>query len=194
VDLTGTGADGDTDALRVATAVAGAVTAARDLVNTPPNDLYPETFAARARALAEAAGVTVEVLDDAALAEGGFGGVLGVGQGSSRTPRLVRLSYAGRSAPRRRVALVGKGITFDTGGISIKPAAGMEQMTSDMAGRRPSSRRPCSRAPGAAGGRDGHGARWPRTCRPTPPTGPVTCCGCTAGGPSRSSTPTPRAG
>ncbi len=134
VDLTGADADGDADALRVATAVAGAVTAARDLVNTPPNDLYPETFAARARALAEAAGVTVEVLDDAALAEGGFGGVLGVGQGSSRRPRLVRLSYAGGSAPRRKVALVGKGITFDTGGISIKPAAGMDQMTSDMAG------------------------------------------------------------
>ncbi len=134
VDLVGTGTAADADALRVATAVAEAVTTARDLVNTPPNDLYPETFAQRARALAEAAGVAVEVLDDAALAAGGFGGVLGVGQGSSRKPRLVRLSYAGGSAPRKRVALVGKGITFDTGGISIKPAAGMEQMTSDMSG------------------------------------------------------------
>jgi leucyl aminopeptidase len=125
---------GDADVLATAVAVGEAVAAARDLVNTPPNDLYPETFAARARALAEAAGITVEVLDDAALAEAGFGGVLGVGQGSSRLPRLVRLSYDGGAAPRAKVALVGKGITFDTGGISIKPAANMDHMTSDMSG------------------------------------------------------------
>ncbi|MEP6917464.1 MAG: leucyl aminopeptidase, partial [Acidobacteriota bacterium] len=97
-------------------------------------DLYPAVFADRAKALAEAAGVTVEVLDDTALAEAGFGGVLGVGQGSSRKPRLVRLSYAGGPSPRAKVALVGKGITFDTGGISIKPADGMEDMKGDMAG------------------------------------------------------------
>jgi leucyl aminopeptidase len=120
--------------LRRATAVATAVRTARDLVNTPPNDLYPESFAARAVALAEEAGLQVEVLDDAALAEGGYGGVLGVGQGSSRKPRLVRLSWAGGESPRARVALVGKGITFDTGGISIKPAANMDHMTSDMSG------------------------------------------------------------
>jgi leucyl aminopeptidase len=129
--------DGDGDAeetVRTATAVATAVRTARDLVNTPPNDLFPESFAARARELAEAAGVEVEVLDDAALAEGGYGGVLGVGQGSSRGPRLVRLRYAGGPAPRARVALIGKGITFDTGGISIKPAANMDHMTSDMGG------------------------------------------------------------
>jgi leucyl aminopeptidase len=122
------------EVLRTAAAVAEAVRTARDLVNTPPNDLYPETFAARARELAEAAGVEVEVLDDAALAEAGFGGVLGVGQGSSRKPRLVRLRWAGGPAPRAKVALVGKGITFDTGGISIKPAANMDHMTSDMGG------------------------------------------------------------
>lgn len=120
--------------LRTATAVAEAVRTARDLINTPPNDLFPETFAARATELAQAAGVTVEVLDDAALAAGGFGGVLGVGQGSSRKPRLVRLSWSGGDAPVKKVALVGKGITFDTGGISIKPAAGMDHMTSDMSG------------------------------------------------------------
>ncbi|MCO1657102.1 leucyl aminopeptidase [Pseudonocardia sp. S2-4] len=120
--------------LRRAAAVGRAVGRARDLVNTPPNDLFPESFAARAAALAEAAGVQVEVLDDAALAEGGFGGVLGVGQGSSRKPRLVRLTWSGGDAPRKKVALVGKGITFDTGGISIKPAAGMDHMTSDMSG------------------------------------------------------------
>ena len=120
--------------LRTATAVGEAVRTARDLVNTPPNDLFPESFAARAAALAEAAGVQVEVLDDAALAEAGFGGVLGVGQGSARKPRLVRLSWSGGDSPRAKVALVGKGITFDTGGISIKPAAGMDHMTSDMSG------------------------------------------------------------
>jgi leucyl aminopeptidase len=125
----------DADAvLRTAAAVGEAVGTARDLVNTPPNDLYPETFAARARELAEAAGVEVEVLDDAALAEAGFGGVLGVGQGSSRKPRLVRLRWSGGPSPRANVALVGKGITFDTGGISIKPAANMDHMTSDMSG------------------------------------------------------------
>jgi leucyl aminopeptidase len=126
-------ADAD-EALRTAPAVSEAVRTARDLVNTPPNDLYPETFAARARELAEAAGLEVEVLDDAALAEAGFGGVLGVGQGSSRKPRLVRLRWAGGPSPRAHVALVGKGITFDTGGISIKPAANMDHMTSDMSG------------------------------------------------------------
>ena len=126
-------ADAD-EVLRTAAAVSEAVRTARDLVNTPPNDLYPETFAARARELAEAAGLEVEVLDDAALAEGGFGGVLGVGQGSSRKPRLVRLRWAGGPSPRAKVALVGKGITFDTGGISIKPAANMDHMTSDMSG------------------------------------------------------------
>jgi leucyl aminopeptidase len=78
-------------------------------------------------------GVSVEVLDEHQLAEGGYGGVLGVGGGSSRPPRLVRLTYSPAS-PSKKVALVGKGITFDTGGISIKPAANMDHMTSDMSG------------------------------------------------------------
>ena len=120
--------------LRTATAVAQAVRTARDLVNTPPNDLFPESFAARAQELAEAAGLEVELLDEKALAEGGYGGVLGVGQGSSRKPRLVQLRYDGGTTPRAKVALIGKGITFDTGGISIKPAANMDHMTSDMSG------------------------------------------------------------
>ena len=127
--------DADAEAVvRTATAVAEAVGTARDLVNTPPNDLFPESFAARAAELAEGTGLEVEVLDDAALAEAGYGGVLGVGQGSSRKPRLVRLRWSGGSAPRATVALVGKGITFDTGGISIKPAPNMDHMTSDMSG------------------------------------------------------------
>ncbi|MBB1019240.1 leucyl aminopeptidase, partial [Dietzia sp. DQ11-71] len=106
---------------------------ARDLVNTPPNLLFPGSFADRAAELARGAGLEVEVLDEAALTEGGYGGILAVGGGSSRGPRLVRLTHRGAEG-RPTVALVGKGITFDTGGISIKPAAGMEQMTMDMGG------------------------------------------------------------
>ncbi|MFI7674371.1 leucyl aminopeptidase [Actinophytocola sp. NPDC049390] len=119
--------------LKAATAIAEAVCTARDLVNTPPNDLFPASFAERAAALGKAAGVEVEILDEKALRKGGFGGVLGVGMGSSRPPRVVRMSWKGPKA-RKKVALVGKGITFDTGGISIKPAANMDEMTSDMSG------------------------------------------------------------
>jgi leucyl aminopeptidase len=118
-----------------ATAIATAVATARDLVNTPPSHLYPAEFAKRAKALGEATGLEVEVLDDKALAKDGYGGVIGVGKGSSRPPRLVRLAHRGaKSKKAKKVALVGKGITFDTGGISIKPAANMHHMTSDMGG------------------------------------------------------------
>lgn len=119
--------------LKAATAVATAVVTARDLVNTAPNDLYPASFAERAKKLAEEAGLSVEVLDERQLKRKGYGGILGVGGGSSRQPRLVRLHYK-PSKPKAKVALVGKGITFDTGGISLKPAAKMQEMTSDMAG------------------------------------------------------------
>ena len=120
-------------------AVATAVATARDLVNTPPSHLYPAEFAKRAKALGESVGLEVEVLDDKALQKGGYGGVVGVGQGSSRLPRLVRLIHRGSQLAKKpkqakKVALVGKGITFDTGGISIKPAASMHHMTSDMGG------------------------------------------------------------
>ena len=121
---------GEAELIRAAL-VAEAVATARDFVNTPPSHLYPAEFAARAETLGLAAGLDVEVLDEQALEAQGYGGVLGVGKGSSRPPRLVRLSYNGGD---KKVALVGKGITFDTGGISIKPAANMENMTSDMAG------------------------------------------------------------
>ncbi|WP_024876110.1 leucyl aminopeptidase [Saccharomonospora piscinae] len=119
--------------LKAAGAIAEAVIAARDLVNTPPNDLFPASFADRARELAGAEGLDIEVLDEKALKRKGFGGILGVGGGSSRQPRLLRVAYRGAKA-KKSVALVGKGITFDTGGISLKPAAGMDDMTSDMAG------------------------------------------------------------
>ena len=113
--------------------VVAAVHLARDWVNTAPLDLPPAAFAAAAVAAAREAGVAVEVLDEKALAKGGYGGILGVGQGSSRPPRLVRLTYrAGRG--KRHLALVGKGITFDSGGLSLKPPAAMEWMKSDMGG------------------------------------------------------------
>ncbi|CRK55662.1 Cytosol aminopeptidase PepA [Alloactinosynnema sp. L-07] len=136
IDLTGPaeGAAKDHRAtLKAATAIAEAVATARDFVNTPPNDLYPASFAEKAAELAKGTGVDVEILDEKALRKGGFGGILGVGVGSTRLPRLVRLTYKGPKA-KKKVALVGKGITFDTGGISIKPSANMEQMTSDMSG------------------------------------------------------------
>ncbi len=108
----------------------------RDLVNTPPNFLYPETFAdsVRARIASTKAKVQVVVHDEDDLAEMGCGGIIGVGQGSARPPRIVELHYrpSRKSAPS--VALVGKGITFDTGGVCIKPAAGMLTMKCDMAG------------------------------------------------------------
>jgi leucyl aminopeptidase len=122
------------DAVR-GTNVATAVATARDFVNTPPSHLFPDEFAKRARALGESVGLRVEVLDEKALEKGGYGGIVGVGKGSSRPPRLVRLTHAGgKSKKAKKVALVGKGITFDTGGISIKPAANMHHMTSDMGG------------------------------------------------------------
>jgi leucyl aminopeptidase len=117
-----------------AAAIATAVATARDLVNTPPSHLFPDEFAKRAKALGTAAGLEVEVLDDKALAKAGYGGVIGVGKGSSRPPRLVRIAHRGKKRGGKTVALVGKGITFDTGGISIKPAANMHHMTSDMGG------------------------------------------------------------
>ena len=122
-----------------AAAVATAVATARDFVNTPPSHLFPAEFAKRAEALGEAVGLEVEVLDDKALQKAGYGGVIGVGKGSSRPPRLVRLTHHGSKLSKKpkqakKVALIGKGITFDTGGISIKPAASMHYMTSDMGG------------------------------------------------------------
>lgn len=122
-----------TAAVRRAEIGAAAVAFARNLVNSAPNDLYPAEFAGRAKGAAEQAGLDVQVLDEKALAAGGFGGLLAVGGGSTRPPRLVRISYT-PAQPRAKVALVGKGITFDSGGLSIKPSAKMDQMTSDMSG------------------------------------------------------------
>jgi leucyl aminopeptidase len=121
-----------------AAAVVTAIHQVRDLVNMPPSDLYPETLAAAAVELAEGLPVEVEVLDVAALEAGGYGGILGVGLGSSRGPRLavVRYSPAPSLADRTtaHLALVGKGITFDSGGLSLKPAVSMVGMKYDMTG------------------------------------------------------------
>jgi len=114
--------------------VAKAVRLARDLVNTPPSDLHPVELAEVARTHAGGAGVDVEVLEGKALAKGNFGGIIGVGQGSANGPRLVHLSYKGGKGSSTKVALVGKGITFDSGGLSLKPPTGMEEMKSDMGG------------------------------------------------------------
>lgn len=125
--------EGADAALGRARVVAEAVVVVRDLVNTPPNELYPDSFAARARELAADAPVELQEWDVPALQEGGFGGILGVGQGSSRPPRLVAVRYAPEGATQH-LALVGKGITFDSGGLSLKPAASMVGMKYDMTG------------------------------------------------------------
>ena len=122
-----------TDVVTRAGLVAGAVHTVRDLVNTPPSDLYPETFAAAAIDLADGAPVDVTILGAKELAEGGFGGIIGVGQGSIRGPRLVKVEYSPVGA-KKHVALVGKGITFDSGGLSLKPPASMVGMKYDMTG------------------------------------------------------------
>ncbi len=112
---------------------AAAVHAVRDLVNAPPSDLYPESFSAAVVSLAENLPVEVEVLGEEELRAGGFGGIIGVGAGSTRGPRLVKLSYSPSTA-RTHLALVGKGITFDSGGLSLKPPTGMVGMKYDMTG------------------------------------------------------------
>jgi leucyl aminopeptidase len=125
---------GDTaEAADRARVLADAMTLVRDLVNTGPSDLYPSTFAAEAERVAGAAGLDIEVLDEKALAEGGYGGLTGVGQGSVHPPRLVRLAYTHPDAAKT-VVLAGKGITFDSGGLSLKPPKSMEAMKSDMSG------------------------------------------------------------
>ncbi len=120
-------------ALHRAGVLADAVALVKDLVNAPPNDQPPAVLADRAVEAAEAAGATVKVWDEQALEADGFGGILGVGQGSVRPPRLVRVGWQPDGATES-VALVGKGITFDSGGLSLKPGASMVGMKYDMTG------------------------------------------------------------
>ncbi|MEV0472302.1 leucyl aminopeptidase [Streptomyces prunicolor] len=120
-------------AVERALAVTEELNRARDLINTPPNDLDPEAFAAVAQTAAKEHGIKVEVLDEKALEKGGYGGILGVGAGSAAGPRLVKLSYTHADATKH-LAFVGKGITYDSGGISLKPAGHNETMKCDMSG------------------------------------------------------------
>ena len=106
----------------------------RTLVTEPANVIYPESFIERVRAALDGTGVTIDVLDEKQMAKLGMHALLGVGRGSVRPPRLLVMRWNGGTPGAKPVALVGKGITFDTGGISIKPAAGMEAMKWDMGG------------------------------------------------------------
>jgi leucyl aminopeptidase len=122
-------------AIRVAEAMAAGANFARDLVNEPPNTLNPAELANRARAMAAETGLTVEVFEPEELERRGMGAILAVGRGSENPPRLIALHYHGDAGHRHpTLGLVGKGITFDTGGISIKPGADMHIMKSDMGG------------------------------------------------------------
>lgn len=120
-------------AVERAQVLAAEVSRARDLINTPSNDLTPAVFAERAQAAAKEHGLKFEVLDEKALAKGGYGGLIGVGQGSVNPPRLVRLSWTHPKA-KKSLAFIGKGITYDSGGISLKPAGHNETMKCDMSG------------------------------------------------------------
>jgi leucyl aminopeptidase len=114
--------------------LADAVNLTRRLVNEPPSDMYPESFAAEAARVAEESGIKIEVWDQARLEAERCGALLAVARGSDREPRLVILRYNGGPANQPPLALVGKGVTFDSGGLSIKPTDGMKTMKCDMAG------------------------------------------------------------
>lgn len=115
-------------------AVAIGVEFTRELVTEPANTIYPESFVARCRERMEGTGLELRVLDEAQMAEAGMHSLLGVSLGSARPPRLLVIEWKGGEAGSPPVAFVGKGVTFDTGGISLKPAAGMEDMKFDMGG------------------------------------------------------------
>jgi leucyl aminopeptidase len=115
-------------------AVADGIFLARDLVNEPPNVLYPAEFARRARTQLSRLGVKVEILGEAEMKKQGFGALLGVGQGSARESQLVVMQWNGGKKSGKPIALVGKGVCFDSGGLSIKVGAGMQGMKGDMAG------------------------------------------------------------
>jgi leucyl aminopeptidase len=114
--------------------VAEAVAWARDLVNMPAIDCTPSFLAKQAQAMAKEAGLECRVWTEAELKKGGFGGILGVGSGSVNPPRMIELRYRGAGAREIPIALTGKGISFDSGGLSIKQADSMEWMKSDMGG------------------------------------------------------------
>ena len=125
---------GTEQAWATAHAVATGVEFTRELVTEPANVIYPESFVARCKERFAGTGVDLVVLDEAQMAALGMGALLGVSQGSARKPQLMAIVWNGGQPDERPTAFVGKGVTFDTGGISIKPAAGMEDMKWDMGG------------------------------------------------------------
>jgi len=134
VTLVGSTAAGVRSAVERATAVVDGVTLARDLVNEPGGSLTPPKFANRVRRMARDRGLTIKVLDEAAIRRARLGGLLGVNRGSTQPPRFVELTYTPKERPRGTLALVGKGLTFDAGGLSIKTRQGMKDMKMDMGG------------------------------------------------------------
>lgn len=126
--------DADPSAVDTAVARAAAVWLARDLINEPASVLTPAVLGDRARQTAESNGLSCHVYDEKWLKEKGFGGVLATASGSSLPPCFIHLTYEPEGEPTSRIALVGKGVTFDSGGLSLKPAASMELMKTDMAG------------------------------------------------------------
>jgi leucyl aminopeptidase len=126
--------DGAEAAWKEASALADGVAFARELVTEPANVIYPESFVERCLARFEGTGAELSFLDEDEMRELGMGALLGVAQGSIRKPRLLVIKWLGGKKGAKPTVFVGKGVTFDTGGISIKPAAGMEDMKWDMGG------------------------------------------------------------
>ncbi|HSO00238.1 MAG TPA: leucyl aminopeptidase [Candidatus Nanopelagicales bacterium] len=122
------------DAVALGQQVGEAVCLARDLVNEPPNELYPDALARFAAQVCKERDLKVTVFDKAALIKRGMKLIVAVGQGSARDPRLVHMSYVPQGKPKAKLVFVGKGLTFDSGGLCIKPAPGMEEMKGDMGG------------------------------------------------------------
>ena len=122
------------DAVALGEKVGHAICIARDLINEPPNELYPEKLAAAAEKVCKDGGLDVNVLDREALEKRGMKLIVAVGQGSARPPYFVHMTYKPKGKAKKRLVFVGKGLTFDTGGICIKPAPGMEEMKGDMGG------------------------------------------------------------
>ncbi len=133
VVILGGGGAATRSALARGEVVADAVLWARDMVNTPARELSPELFAKATQARLRGRSIKVEVLDLAAMRRLRLGGVIGVGQGSKQAPRFVKMTYSPAGA-RGTIALVGKGVVFDSGGLSLKTGSGMETMKTDMAG------------------------------------------------------------
>ncbi|AKT41861.1 leucyl aminopeptidase [Chondromyces crocatus] len=122
------------DAVALGQQIGESVCIARDLINEPPNELYPEAFARFATTVGKQRGLKVTVFDKAALTKRGMKLMLAVGQGSARDPRLIHMAYVPKGKPKAKLVFVGKGLTFDSGGLCIKPAPGMEEMKGDMGG------------------------------------------------------------